>query len=250
MAGHAPAAVEADDARTALYRRLDYFPTPPWAARAGAELIRSLDPDARTVWEPACGEGHMAAPLAESFDVFASDIHPFGFGDVANFLDDREFAPPSHADAADWIVTNPPFNAAARFLAVGLRTARRGVALLLRLSFLEGAARYPLFYGAAPLSVCAVFAERVPMTLGRWDPKAASATAYAWFLWRKGETGASPRLAGIPPGTRQRLTRPNDAGRFGWRSDASLLDRMVAAGPDEEEDHHGGANDMVAEAAE
>jgi hypothetical protein len=35
MAARAPDQVEADDARTALYRKLEYFPTPPWAARPG-----------------------------------------------------------------------------------------------------------------------------------------------------------------------------------------------------------------------
>lgn len=225
MAGRAPAAVDGDDARAALHRRLDYFPTPPWAARAGGELIHFADPAARTVWEPACGEGHMAAALGETFDVFASDVHPFGYGEVTDFLDDEVES--WAGDAPDWIVTNPPFHTAGVFVRLGLRRARRGVALLLRLAFLEGGRRYGLFYGAEPLTLCAVFAERVPMTLGRWDPKAASATAYAWFLWRKGSSG-EPRLLGIPPGTRERLTRPDDAHRFGWRSEAGLLDAMEA----------------------
>ena len=42
---------------------LDYFPTPPWAARAGGELIKQIDPAAGSCWEPACGEGHMAFGL-------------------------------------------------------------------------------------------------------------------------------------------------------------------------------------------
>lgn len=228
MAARAPGSVEGDADRVALHRQLDYFPTPPWAARAGGELVRFVDPDARTIWEPACGEGHMAAPLAESFDVFASDVHPFGYGAAADFLDQGEFALPAGAEGVDWIVTNPPFNTAVAFARLGLQRARRGVALLLRLAFLEGGARYGLFYGAEPLTLCAVFAERVPMTLGRWDPKAASATAYAWFLWRKGSAG-DPRLLGIPPGTRERLTRPEDARRFGFRSEAGLLEKMEAA---------------------
>jgi hypothetical protein len=227
MAARAPGIVEGDESRVALWRQLDYFPTPPWAARAGGELIRFLDPEARSIWEPACGEGHMAAALAESFDVYASDVHPFGYGDESDFLAEGEFAQPAQADAGvDWIVTNPPFRTASDFLRLGLARARRGVALLLRLAFLEGGGRYRLFYGpGSPLSLCAVFAERVPMTLGRWDPAAASATAYAWFLWRKGG-GDNPRLIGIPPGTRERLTRPEDARRFGWRSEAGLLDAM------------------------
>lgn len=223
MAARAADVVAGDDSRTALYRQLDYFPTPPWAARAGAELIRFLDPEARTIWEPACGEGHMAAALGETFvsSVFASDIHPFGYGRSIDFLSDEAAA----ADVADWIVTNPPFRTAPEFLRLGLQRARRGVALLLRLQFLEGAGRHRLLHGAEPLTACAVFAERVPMTLGRWDPAASTATGYAWFLWRKG-SGGNPRLMAVPPGSRARLTKCDDAARFGWRSDAGLLDAM------------------------
>ena len=58
---------------------LDFFPTPPWAARAGGVLIKTLDPLAVTCWEPACGGGHMALPLSEYFDdVSISDIHDHG----------------------------------------------------------------------------------------------------------------------------------------------------------------------------
>lgn len=229
MAGRAPAGVEGDDARQALHRTLDYFPTPPWAARAGADLIQRIDPGARTLWEPACGEGHMAAPLAERFTVFASDVHPFGYGQQLDFLSDE-----AGALTADWIVTNPPFAIAGEFARLGLDRARRGVALLLRLQFLEGIARQPLLFGDRPLTVCAVFAERVPMTLGRWDTRAASATAYAWFLWYKNERRLNgdrlaPRLQSIPPGTRHRLWHPDDARRFGWKSEAGLLDAMEVA---------------------
>jgi hypothetical protein len=228
MAARAPASVaEGDGDRAALHRQLDYFPTPPWAARVGGELVRFLDPEARTIWEPACGEGHMAAPLRESFDVFASDVHAFGFGKVGDFLG-HDLPKAWGGGQPDWIVTNPPFRTAGAFARLGLERARCGVALLLRLAFLEGGQRYRLLHGAEPLTLCAVFAERVPMTLGRWDPKASSATAYAWFLWRKGSAG-DPRLIGIPPGTRERLTRPEDAGRFGFRSEAGLLDAMEGA---------------------
>ena len=138
MEARAPASVERDDAVTALYRALDYFPTPPWAARAGAELVQRLDPLAKTVWEPACGEGHMAGPLAEYFSVFASDIHPHGFGLVEDFLQ------PSlerRAWSADWVITNPPFKDLSGFVSRGLEVARSGVAMLLRTAAVESGGR-------------------------------------------------------------------------------------------------------------
>jgi hypothetical protein len=231
-AQRAPGQVEADDALTALYRKLEFFPTPPWAGRAGGELIRFLDPEARDAAEPACGRGHMAEPLREYFaPVYASDIHDHGYGPAVrlDFLDDGHPYP-----EVDWIVSNPPFRLAGDFVRRGLRCARRGVAMLLRLQFLEGGGRYGLLYGSEPMTVCAVFAERVSMTLGCWDPEAGLPTAYAWFVWMKqpspsgyGSQGAT--LMGIPPGTRRRLTRPDDAARFGVRREAGLLDAMGAA---------------------
>lgn len=219
MAGRAPATVEADSDQVALWRQLDFFPTPPWAARAGGEILGGLDPTAFSIWEPACGAGHMASALAERFDVFASDVHPQGFGQAIDFLD-----PAAPVRSVDWIVTNPPFRTAGEFVRLGLERARRGVALLLRLQFLEGCERHALFYGARPLTLLCPFAERVPMTLGRWDPAAASATAYAWFFWMHGALRHPP--LGIPPGTKRRLTRIDDAARFGAVAPAGLLKAM------------------------
>ena len=204
---------------------LDYFPTPPWAARAGGELIKRLDPVAKTCWEPACGGGHMAAGLEGYFDeVGYSDVHQYpGMPDdcVRDFLD-----PDMEVADWDWIVTNPPFVRGEAFVRRAWARATRGVAMLLRLSFLEGGARHKLLYEDCPLTVCAPFSERVPMVKGRWDPAASSATAYAWFVWVKPEVGVirAPVLWPIPPGTKARLTRPDDAARFGVEADAPLLD--------------------------
>lgn len=244
MASRVHGEVEADDARTALYRRLDYFPTPPWAARAGGELLRHLDPEAQTIWEPACGEGHMAAPLAETFEVFASDIYSFGFGASIDFLHEGGWAASMAAvTEPDWIVTNPPFASASAFIRLGLVRARRGVAMLMRLQALEGGprnGRYKLLFGSEPLTRVAVFSERPAMLLGRWQPEATTASGYAWFFWMKGAAPMPP--IGIPPGTKARLTRPDDAARFGWKSDAGLLGAMEAPGPDDEDDS--GVNDL------
>ncbi len=195
---------------------LDYFPTPPWAARAGAAIIKDLDPEARSVWEPACGGGHMAFALGDYFDqVHVSDIFPHGDHAVGDFLDPDGFPDVE----ADWIVTNPPFRLGEAFVRQAWSRARRGVAMLLRLAFLEGAARHRLLYEDCPLDICSPFAERVPMVSGRWDPAASSATAYAWFFWLKPKTGLSaingPLLRGINPGTKAKLSRPDDALRFG-----------------------------------
>jgi hypothetical protein len=233
MEAHAPAEVEKDDPQTRLYRALDYFPTPPWAGRAGGEVVSRADPAAQSIDEPACGEGHMAVPLAERFRVRPTDIHPHGFGGVEDFLDRAARA---SVIRPDWVVTNPPFKDLAAFVERGLEVATRGVALLLRTTALESEGRHDLM---RRLSVQETFSERVSMRLGYWDPAGSFATAYSWFVWMHPEAeaasplaeaiGASRRAGGwfstlIPPGTKARLWRPDDVRRFAPAAPMPLFD--------------------------
>lgn len=207
---------------------LDYFPSPPWSARAGAEIIAALDPGVWKVWEPACGGGHMAHGLADYFGPpFCSDLGDYGWPDA--HVTGLDFLTPEAGDLGefDWIITNPPFVLGDAFVRTAWARARRGVAMLLRLAFLEGGARHKLLYEDCPLTIVAPFSERVPMVKGRWDPEASSATAYAWFIWLKPEAGSlvgSPCVRPIPPGTRARLHRASDIVRFNGEADAPLFE--------------------------
>jgi len=237
MADHAPAAVEADTPQRRLQRQLQFFPTPPWAARAGGELIAILDPSPGYAWEPACGGGHMVHGLSDYFaGIRRTDIHDYGWDGLDKVQDFLAPERVSHTEV-DWVVTNPPFAQAADFVRLGLERARRGVALLCRLSFLESAGRYELFFGSTRLTVFAPFFERVPMELGGWDPKGSTATAYAWFIWMHpdavppgyripGHACAPPLIMPIAPGARERLTRPADARLFARHIDAPLLEGL------------------------
>jgi hypothetical protein len=212
-AQRAPRGVHDADPVRALHRRLEFYPTPPWAARAIGRFVADLDPPARTVWEPACGEGHMAAALAETFDVRASDIHAHGYGEVVDFLDPHRIG-----RDADWIITNPPFDGefgtAKAFARMALSRARRGVALLCRSAFEESVGRHGLFHGARPATMKVVFAERVPMVLGEYRPRASTAMSYSLFVWCKrplaDQFPGAPLWRSFPPGTRARFERPDD----------------------------------------
>lgn len=200
---------------------LDFFPTPPWATRAFVQHVALPILGARLcdmVLEPACGEGHMAEPLAETFySVSASDIHPYGYGGVADFLLDA----PAGFDPADWIITNPPFNDAVGFAWTALGMARRGVALLVRTQWLHTDERYQLFSRRAP-SLIAYSVERIPMHRGRWEPDGSTATDYCWVCWSRDLAPRAP--VWIPPGQRRALTRPGDAARFARPAPAPLLE--------------------------
>lgn len=191
---------------------LDYFPTPPWATRAGCEhvlgpLHYNDDMASFSALDPACGEGHMALGLADYFgDVRAADIFPYGFGDVQDFLH-PDYVP----EPVDWIITNPPFNRGLDFVRKALRHARQGVAVLVRAGFLEGEDRYArLFFPFKPTLV-AHYVERVPMHRGRWVIDGTTATAYCWLVWAR---GAQPLPPVWIPKSRKILSRPDDWLRF------------------------------------
>ena len=193
---------------------LDFFPTPPWATRAliehaviGHEWGRHSLIE-QTCWEPACGEGHMARPLNAYFaKVRASDVHPYGHGEVQDFL----FNPPSRC-CVDWVITNPPFRLAREFVLTATAIARQGVAMLVRTSFLEGGDRFRTLFHPHPPLIVAPFVERVPMLKGRLDRKASSATSYTWIIWpgaHCNRTQSDVRLIWIPP-CRSKLERDSD----------------------------------------
>ena len=191
---------------------LDYFPTPPWATRALLEWLdeRSAALGGRgSVWEPACGEGHMARPLAERFEcVMATDAHDYGFGTV------RDFLWPGHDEPVDWIITNPPFRLADQFALTALARATCGVALLVRTGFLEGGTsadnRYRTLFSVSPPSDILQFCERVPMFRGRLDAEGSTATAYCWLVWRYLRRPAPMTEFHWLPPCRSRLERPGD----------------------------------------
>ena len=143
---------------------LDFFGTPPWGTRALCEMLdRSIDLSRLTVWEPACGTGDMARPLAEYFSaVRASDVHDYGCGyEVRDFL-----WPMDDVDLPHFIISNPPFNLAEQFIEYALGRAQIGVAMLVRSSFCESVGRYQRLFSRKPPQAEYVFVERLPIVRG------------------------------------------------------------------------------------
>lgn len=207
---------------------LDYFPTQPWAVRAICRFLQTElreDLSNRTCWEPACGEGHMVKPLREYFQgVRASDVIAYpGFDhEVLDFI---EYAVWAKRDTVDWIITNPPFREAARFIKRAQRLAKRGVVMFVRGAFTEGSERYEeLFRPDIAPSYVVSFAERVVLLRNRliqsnrpdpfnfhpttYEPTCAdSATAYSLVIWLPGQHDTRHRWI---PKSRVELERPGD----------------------------------------
>ena len=90
------------------------------------------------------------------------------------------------------IITNPPYKYAIEFVKRALSSVSEGhrVAMLLRLSFLEGKSRRVLFNQYPPKLVYASSNRILCAKNGDFENSDSSAIAYAWFIWEKGFKGA------------------------------------------------------------
>lgn len=159
----------------------DFFPTPAWATEALIDNER-FDGD---IWECACGNGAMSEVLAQTGNsIISSDLYDRGYGETGvDFLNTTR--------KASNIVTNPPFNSAEGFVAIGLEAAANKFALLLRLAFLEGGNRQRTIFSKAPPARVWVFSERITFYPEGAEQKGSGTTAYAWFVWDKGAQGST-----------------------------------------------------------
>lgn len=162
----------------------DYYATEPKATR----LLMELETFSKSVWECACGEGHMSEVLKEhGYMVFSSDIVDRGYEDsvTIDFLNaDRK----NHMD----IITNPPYKLAKEFVEHALDISDNGVkvAMFLKLTFLESQSRRALFEKYPPKKVYVSSNRLLCAKSGDFEKhKNEKAIAYCWFVWEKGYTG-------------------------------------------------------------
>lgn len=157
----------------------DYYATDPRAI----DLLLTKETPSRRIWEPSSGGGHLSNRLKQrGFEVVSSDIIDRGAQDfLADFLKCEE---PFDGD----ILTNPPYKYAEQFVLKALELARGRVFMFLKLTFLEGQARYERIYKEHPPRRVYAFPKRILCGKNGNFPD-ASAVAYAWFVWEKGYKG-------------------------------------------------------------
>ena len=159
--------------------KLDFYATD---RRAIVELLER-EKFRKKIYEPACGKGHIGKVLEEyGYIVKATDICYRGYGEKEelDFFSIKE-------NILD-IVTNPPYFCAGAFLRHALDISKEGVkiAMLFRLAFLEGQARYELFKKYPPKTVY-VFSKRLNCAKNAdFERYKSSAIAFAWFVWEVG----------------------------------------------------------------
>ena len=168
----------------------DFFPTPHWAVQA----LLVYEKFQGEIFEPACGTGNISEKKKKNhYKVLSNDIVDRGYGDKhEDFLK-------TNFNVAN-IVTNPPYNRANEFVLHALKFTRNKVAMLLRLSFLEGAQRYNDIYLKSPPAKVYVFSKRVTFMPESIKGNSGSGpTAYAWFVWDKTRKVKTPEVRWIEP---------------------------------------------------
>ena len=158
----------------------EFYPTPPEATRA----LLSVESFDGSIWEPACGEGHISKVLqASGHEVVSTDLAHYGFGEGG-----RDFLAEGVPLARN-IVTNPPYgrglgDAFAKH-ALRFATITGGkVAMLLNITSLCHPRRHD-FFAAHPPSAIYALDECICWPNG--DPAQATSTIanqrYCWVVW-------------------------------------------------------------------
>lgn len=123
----------------------DYYATSPIAI----DKLLAVEKPTKFIWECACGEGHLSERLKEfGYEVYSSDLIDRGYyaTNVKDFFDVNELD-----DDYD-ILTNPPYKHAKEFVlhSLDLLSEGRKAFMFLKLTFLEGKARFKELFNIAP----------------------------------------------------------------------------------------------------
>lgn len=163
----------------------DYYATEPKAI----ELLLDLERFSPSVWECACGEGHISKVLENrGYRVMSTDLIDRGYG-----IGGVDFLETTKQFDGD-IITNPPYKLAREFVEHALAVVTDGhkVAMFLKVTFLESKARRKLFENHNP-KVIYVSSSRLQCAKNgdfeKYGKGSATAVAYAWFVWEKGYHG-------------------------------------------------------------
>lgn len=145
----------------------DFYPTPPEVTIALLNLLEL--PEGTVIWEPACGNGSMVDVMQRfGYKVIATDIET-----GTDFLTSPDME-------CEWVITNPPFSVADKFIEKCIKIGKP-FALLLKSQYWHAKKRIGLFRSCPPSFVC-------PLT---WRPNFAGEQAgrgnplmdVIWVVW-------------------------------------------------------------------
>ena len=168
----------------------DFYPTPDISTKS---LLESgyLDNNLYEVLEPCAGKnniGKLVKQYHKNCEVKAVDLYDYGEPSVESGIDFLQWKPNKKYD---WVITNPPYDSKLLipFVEKSLAVAEIGVAMSLKITFLESIKRYDFFTSNMMLKNVLVFSNRQPMYKNGINTGTSNAICYAWFIWRKDYVG-------------------------------------------------------------
>jgi hypothetical protein len=159
----------------------DFYTTDPNSIKS---LLDNYHIEGNSFYEPCCGDGAISKVLKERYpnaNHFASDLIDRGYGETGvDFLDyNNKYG----NTRSDWIITNPPFKLSLEFTLKALEQTNKGVAMFLRLQWVEGVRRYDsLFKDNNPHKIL-VFIKRQKSYKSGIVSEGGSTMCFAWFIW-------------------------------------------------------------------
>ena len=152
----------------------DFYATPPEAT----QQLLDVEKFEGKIYEPCCGQGHISKVLIKNgYDVESSDLVNRGYGKSnIDFLMEYQ--------TRDNIITNPPYGRLLmQFVRQTQKIADKKIAMLLKLTFLEGQERKEFFKEYPPTRVH-VFSKRLSL-MKNGESYDGGMMALAWFVWEK-----------------------------------------------------------------
>lgn len=190
-----------------MRRKNDFYPTPEFATY---ELLRHVPQISGSILEPCVGDGAIARVIDSGERVvYGSDIDPQMNASFCGDATRRDFwegvKQIMPEDRIDWVVTNPPFNVAPQILPLAYEFAEFGIAMLLRLSYLEPTEDRGAWLNSNPLTKLIVL-PRISFT---GDGKTDNVTC-AWMVWEKSIFANTRIIVAENPKFAQRDKKPVD----------------------------------------
>ena len=156
----------------------DYYCEPRWVV----EDLADVESFWGAIWDPAAGSGNIPNVFRDrNHTTISTDIVNRGghIDRVDDFLNPKG----QRITRVDNIVTNPPYTLAEKFARQALKLARRKVAVLVSLTFLESQKRKPFFNELPPTRVW-VCSKRPSMPPGGLGIEAKGGKRpYCWVVW-------------------------------------------------------------------
>lgn len=195
-----------------MRRKNDFYPTPEWAT----EILLRHVPITGNILEPCVGDGAIARVVDRRGMVYSSDVDRSRTCSFYGDATDRDLWETAQSEIVriDWVVTNPPFNAAAEIVPLAFEYAFEGIAMLLRLSYLEPVEDRGWWLNDHP-PTSMIVTPRISFT---GDGNTDSVTT-AWMIWDKTPYAQNRIIVAENPrfprngSTRQLDLENNDLGR-------------------------------------